>query len=129
MTFAPAFNAPARSSGSASAHRGSLGAGPHWIRFPFTSRRYRLSAAIHPVARTGLARSVSSRRKRTNVLARHRPLGYQIHRAGDRSGRRCAADGAVVGLAGGAVDVAACPLAAESWARPIIAPPARADVL
>ncbi len=67
--------------------RGSEGAGPQEMRCPFTVRRYRLSAAIHPVAfRTGAVRR-KARRKSTTVLGRVRVEGYQIHEAGERSRR------------------------------------------
>ena len=43
--------------------------------------------AIQPVARRGVAARSNSRRKRINVFGNVRPDGYQIQRAGDRSGR------------------------------------------
>jgi hypothetical protein len=61
------------------------------MRWPFTSSRYRLSAAIHPVARRSGAVTVTVRRKSTNVLGRQRSHGYQIHFAGSRSGSSKAA--------------------------------------
>jgi hypothetical protein len=46
---------------------------------------YRLSARIYPRAFTGVSFSLMLFLKSITVLARHRVIGYHIHRAGDRS--------------------------------------------
>ena len=85
MVLLPTFRYLVMSTGSASCHLGSDGAGPHCILSPLTNSLYLLSATIQPFASLGMESKTKSFRKRTKVFWGVLDDGYQIHFAGRRS--------------------------------------------